>query len=231
MMGDPKKKEGPGNQWRNAPGWPVNATPTSYFLRASGALTTGAPVEKTGSQSFDYNPLSPVPSIQLRDKDWLNRAPLDQRSLNERPDILRFRTMPLNDPVSIAGEIRAEIFVSTTAKDTDFFVRLLDIYPDGFEALMAAQPMRLRFREGFERMMPAVPGRVYKLTIPLWSQAFVFGKGHRIGVQITSSDSPRFDRHSNTWEPVKSYGEGVIATNTVFYSSGKASRVILPVVR
>lgn len=230
VMGDPRAPQGPGNAWKSSAGWPPITAATSYYLQPSGALRPIAPKDKTGSQSYEYDPRNPVPSIQSRAGDWLNRPPLDQRAVKDRADILRFRTMPLSEPVEIAGRVSAELFVSTTAKDTDFFVRLIDIHPDGFEAVLASQPLRLRFREGFDKMLPAVKNKVYRIEIDMWSTAAVFAKGHRIGVQITSSDSPRFDKHSNTWEPVKSYDAAVVATNTVHYSADRASRVILPIV-
>eukprot|EP00456_Euglypha_rotunda_P048246 TRINITY_DN38656_c0_g1_i2.p2 TRINITY_DN38656_c0_g1~~TRINITY_DN38656_c0_g1_i2.p2 ORF type:complete len:100 (+),score=11.12 TRINITY_DN38656_c0_g1_i2:113-412(+) len=96
---------------------------------------------------------------------------------------------------------------------------------------MMSQPLRLRFREGFDKMLPARKNKVYKINVNLWSLAMVFAKGHRISVQVTSSDVPRFDRHSNTWDPVKSYDEAVKATNTVHHSATFPSRLILPVIK
>jgi predicted acyl esterase len=231
VMGDPKTKMPPGNVWKSSRAWPPNANTVSFYLQPEGGLSRIAPAHPNGSSSFDYDPLDPVPSVVPKKGDWLNRAPLDQRILHDRADILRFTSRPLTEPVEIAGDLNAEIWVSTTARDTDFFVRLIDIYPNGFEALMAAQPMRLRFRDGFDKMLPAQRNRIYMLTVNLWPLAMVFAKGHRIGVQITSSDVPRFDRHSNTWDPVKRYEDAVKATNTVHYSSQHPSRLILPVVR
>lgn len=230
-LGDARSNAGPANAWRSVSGWPPNARQESFYLQAGGGLSRAEPKQSTASSSYDYDPADPVPSLLARPDDWLNRPPLDQRPLARRGDILRFNSLPLTAPVEIAGSINAELYVSTTARDTDFFVRLIDIHPDGFEALMMAQPLRLRFREGFDRMVPARRNRVYKINVDLWSLAMVFPKGHRIGVQITSSDSPRFDRHTNTWEPVKSYSEAVKATNTVHHSSPYPSRLVLPVIR
>lgn len=230
-LGDPSAGDSVGNSWRTSGVWPPPSVPASYYLQSGGGLSITPPPHASGSGSFDYDPQDPVPSIPQRPGDWLTRAPTDQRPLKDRADILRFASLPLSAAVEIAGSLRAELFVSTTARDTDFFVRLIDIHPNGYEALLAAQPMRLRFREGFERMAQAQKNRVYRLDVNLWPLAAVFEKGHRIGVQITSSDSPRFDRNTNTWEPVKSYKDSVRATNTVHYSSLNASRIILPVVQ
>lgn len=231
VMGDAMAKMAPGNAWRSVTGWPPVGTFESFYLQPGGGLSRSGPTQKISSSSFDYDPANPVPSLTARPNDWLNRPPIDQRPLKDRADILRFTSLPLTAPVEIAGPIQAEVFVSTTAKDTDFFVRLIDIYPDGYEALMSSQPLRMRFREGYDRMLPARKNKVYQLNISLWSLAMVFPKGHRIAVQITSSDVPRFDRHSNTWEPVNSYSEAVKATNTVHHSVKYRSRLILPVVK
>ncbi len=231
VLGDARSKEGPGNEWRSGAGWPPLHTEGDYFLQPGGGVSRQVPKQETSSTSYDYDPKDPVPTILARPNDWLNRPPLDQRPLRGRADLARFVSLPLTAPVEIAGPVRAELFVSTTAKDTDFFVRVLDIYPDGFEALMVSRPMRLRYREGFDWAVGAKKNKIYRIEVDLWSLAMVFGKGHRIGIEITSSDSPRFDRHSNTWEPVKSYDKAVRATNTVHHSEKYPSRLILPVVR
>lgn len=231
VLGDPRAKAGPGNAWRSVNGWPPASRPTALYLQPGGGLSQTAPDEDSASSGFDYSPADPVPSLTARPNDWLNRAPIDQRPLAGRGDILRFTTLPLNAPIEIAGPLTAELFVATTAQDTDFFVRLIDVYPDGFEALMAARPLRLRYREGFESPVPIRKNKVYPVKIDLWSLAAVFAKGHRIRVEITSSDSPRFDRHTNTWSPVSSYAAAVTATNTVHHSSRYPSRILLPVVR
>ncbi|MFN0102900.1 MAG: CocE/NonD family hydrolase [Bryobacteraceae bacterium] len=229
-LGDPRTAAPPANTWRSGAGWPPAHKPEAFFLQPGGGLSRATPTQAGSSSSFDYDPANPVPTLSARASDWLNRPPLDQRPLKERADILRFNSLPLMEPVEIAGPIQAELFVSTSAKDTDFFVRVIDIHPDGFEALMISRPLRLRFRDGFEKMLPARKNNVYKINVNLWSLAMAFPKGHRIGVQVTSSEVPRFDRHSNTWDPVKSYDEAVKATNTVHHSTKYPSRLILPVV-
>lgn len=230
-LGDPRTQSGPANAWRSVSGWPPNAQEQSFYLQPGGGLSRAEPKQSIASSSYDYDPNDPVPSLTARPDDWLNRPPLDQRPLAKRGDILRFTSLPLTAPLEIAGPITAELHVSTTARDTDFFVRLIDVHPDGFEALMMAQPLRLRFREGFDKMLPARRNKVYKITVDLWSLAMLFPKGHRISLQVTSSDVPRFDRHTNTWDPVNSYGEAIKATNTVHHSSSHPSRLLLPVIK
>jgi uncharacterized protein len=230
-LGDPHAAGAPANEWRTGAAWPPIHTMERYYLQPGGGLSTAVPTPTTSSSSYDYDPANPVPTLNTRPNDWLNRTPLDQRPLKDRADILRFTSLPLTAPVEIAGALEAELYVSTTAKDTDYFVRVIDIHPDGFEALMMSRPLRLRFRDGFHKMVPAKKNRVYKINVNLWSLAMAFPKGHRISVQITSSDVPRFDRHSNTWMPVKSYEEAVKATNTVHHSAKYPSRLLLPVIK
>jgi len=231
VMGNPRTPDGPGNTWKQAAGWPPVSEPESFYLQPGGGLSRTEPTQKAGSTSFDYDPRDPAPSLMAKPNDWLNRTPMDQRPLKARGDILRFVSLPRTENVEIAGPIQAELYVSTTAQDTDFFVRVIDVHPDGYEALMMSQPFRLRFREGFDRMVQARKNKVYKINVNLWSLAMVFPKGHRIAVQITSSDVPRFDRHSNTWMPVKSYSDAIKATNTVHHSTKYPSRLILPLIK
>ena len=230
-LGEPGSTAPPGNEWRSGASWPPVHTMEGYYLQPGGGLSTSVPAQTTSSSSYDYDPANPVPTVGARPNDWLNRPPLDQRPLKGRADILRFTSLPLMAPVEIAGPLEAELYVSTTAKDTDYFVRVIDIHPNGFEALMMSRPLRLRFREGFHKMVPAKKNRVYKINVNLWSLAMAFPKGHRISVQITSSEVPRFDRHTNTWNPVKSYSEAIKATNTVYHSAKYPSRLLLPVVK
>ena len=230
-LGDPRSALPPANEWRSGATWPPAHSKESFYLQPGGGLSTTAPAQTTSSSSYDYDPADPVPTLSARPNDWLNRPPLDQRPLKDRADILRFTSLPLTASVEIAGPLEAELFVSTTAKDTDYFVRVIDIHPDGFEALMMSRPLRLRFREGFHKMVSAKKNRVYKITVNLWSLAMAFPKGHRISVQITSSDVPRFDRHTNTWNPVESYADAIKATNTVHHSATFPSRLLLPVIR
>ena len=154
---------------------------------------------------------------------------MDQRKVSGRSDVLKFETEPLKYAVEIAGPVNAELAVSTDAEDTDFIVKLVDVYPNGYEALVMDQGAMLRYR--VEKRGPAHPekNKVYPVKIDLWSTALVFNAGHKIAVQVQSSNSPRFDVHSNTWSPVKSYDQAIKATNTVFLDG--RSRITLPVTK
>lgn len=227
VMGDPFDKEAPGNEWRVTSEWPPTSTPTRYWLAPKGELRTSAPDLET-ALSYDSDPRNPVPTIGGNNL-FLPRGPMDQSRNRDRKDVLRFVSAPLADPVEVVGRVTARLSVSTDAEDTDFMVKLVDIYPDGYEALVLDQALRLRFRDGFEHSQKAEPDGVYPISINLGTTALVFNKGHRIAVHVQSTNSPRFEPHSNTWEPVSDVKEMKVAHNTVHLGGEAGSCVILPV--
>jgi putative CocE/NonD family hydrolase len=234
LMGDTFDENAPGNEWRTADAWPPKCESTSYYLRAGNKLSIDVPAESASaadaSDSFTYDPKNPVPTVGGNNL-MLPLGPMDQREVSSRPDVLKYETAPLEQPVEVVGRIAAELFVSTDAEDTDFTVKLVDVYPNGYEALVLDQAMRLRFREGFNRMVKARPGEVYPIKVDLWSTALVFNKGHKIALHVSSSNAPRFEPHSNTWEPVKSIDQAVSTRNTVHHTAAQPSRLILPVTK
>ncbi len=234
MMGDTFDENAPGNEWRTSDVWPPAHQETSYYLHAGGKLSTDKPATDASaseaSDTFVYDPQNPVPTVGGNNL-MLPLGPMDQRKVSSRDDVLKYETAPLAQPVEIAGPVAAELFVSTDAEDTDFTVKLVDVYPNGYEALVLDQAFRLRFREGFNRMVKAEPGKVYPITVDLWSTALVFNKGHKIAIQVSSSNSPRFEPHSNTWKPVTSPDQTVKAQNTVYHTAAQASRLLLPVTK
>ncbi len=156
-------------------------------------------------------------------------GPMDQRAVSGRDDVLKFETEPLKQAVEIAGKLSAELTVSTDAADTDFIVKLVDVYPNGYEALVMDQPYRLRYWKSLLKAEPVEKNKEYTIQIDLWSTALAFNAGHKISVQVQSSSSPRYEVHSNTWDPVKSYDLAVKAKNTV-YLDGR-SKIVLPVTK
>jgi len=232
MMGDTLDKEAPGNEWRTSEDWPPKGSwNIYYYLESDGKLTrlprfVGQEASKN-SDTFVYDPKNPVPTVGGNNL-LLPLGPMDQREVSSRQDVLKYETEPLAEPAEIAGRVSAELWVSTDAEDTDFTAKLVDVYPNGYEALVLDQPFRLRFREGFNRMVPAKQGEVYPIKIDLWSTALVFNKGHKIALHISSSNAPRFEPHSNTWQPVDSYDQAVKATNTVYHDADHPSRLVLP---
>jgi predicted acyl esterase len=225
VMGDTFDKSAPGNDWRTADNWPPRSTATSYYL-ASGAKLALTRPSVQDKASYAYDPNDPV-ATRGGNNLMLELGPMDQRPVSGRKDVLKFETDPLKQAVEVAGPVSAELVVSTDAQDTDFMVKLVDVYPNGYEALVQDGAFRLRYVNGFDKQTRIQPGTAYPITVDLWSTALVFNAGHKIAVHVSSSNFPRFERHSNTWEPLKNYEGAVKATNTVFLDG--RSRIVLPV--
>ncbi len=234
VMGDTFDATAPGNAWRTSERWPPKSEVTPYYLHDGHKLSTTAPQgddsSSGASDTFVYDPRDPVPTVGGNNL-LLPLGPMDQREVSGRGDVLKYETEPLAKAVEIAGQVVAELSVSTNAEDTDFMVKLVDVYPSGYEALVLDQAFRLRFREGYHKMVRAEKDKIYPIKVNLWSTALAFNKGHKIAIHVTSSNSPRFEPHSNTWEPVASYDQAIKARNTVHHSAANASRIMLPVTK
>ena len=156
---------------------------------------------------------------------------MDQRAIAPRQDYLRFETAVLAKPVEVIGRVSAELWVETDSPDTDFIVKLVDVYPDGYEALVLDAPIRLRYRQGLDREIFMKPGEVVQARIDLWSTSLVFNKGHKIAVHVTSSSDPRFEPNPNTGKRLRLDSETRVATNRVHYDAAHPSRILLPIAR
>lgn len=227
VMGDTFDKSAPGNLWRTADSWPPPATATSYYLTESHTLSTAKPA-RAGKLSYISDPKNPVPAIGGNNL-MMDRGPMDQRTVSNRGDVLKFETEPLKEAVEVIGPISADLAVSTDAEDTDFIVKLVDVYPSGYEALVMDQGSRLRYQIQKGGAARPEKNKIYPIKVDLWSTSLVFNAGHKIEVLVQSTNSPRFDVHSNTWEPVKSYDQAVKATNTVALDG--RSKIVLPVTK
>ncbi|MBI4603821.1 MAG: CocE/NonD family hydrolase [Planctomycetes bacterium] len=238
VLGDPEDKAAPGNEWRSAAGWPpLPARITPYYLRGGGRLAPApapVPAPAAGEPSkveYAYDPKSPVPTKGGANLILGGKGPIDQREVGERQDYLRFATEPLESPFEVIGRIYVDLHVESDAPDTDFAAKLVDVYPDGYEALITDGILRARYREGFEKEVFLEPGKVVPLRIDLWSAAIVFNAGHRVAVHVTSSNDPRFDPNPNTGKPTRADSETRVARNAVHHSARYPSRVLLPVTR
>jgi hypothetical protein len=226
----------PGNEWRTAEDWPPFETQTTlYFLNRNGLLTEKAPNYKEASLSYAFDPADPCPTHGGQNL-LLPAGPLDQRKVSKRDDVLKFETKPLTKPVEITGNVRVRLYVGTDAPDTDFTAKLVDIYPDGREMLMLDSIQRLKFRNGFEVAELLPEGETGVVEIDLWDISLIVNKGHKIGVQISSSNFPRFEVNPNTGADFPNYIEKVVdpesirvARNTVFMDAERPSALILPV--
>jgi putative CocE/NonD family hydrolase len=158
---------------------------------------------------------------------------MDQRKVGERADYLRFETPPLATDVAIAGQVRVEIYGATDGPDTDFMAKLVDVYPDGYEALVLDGPVRARYRHGRmpDQVAMMTPGAPEALTIDLLNTAITFEKGHRIELAITSSNAPRFEVNRNNGAPPgDTTTPARIASNTIYVDKDHPTALVLPVI-
>ncbi len=229
------------NVWKSADGWPPSETEEQSFFIGSGRSANSLFGDGTLSKEqpagmetdrYAHDPLNPVPAIGGA---WLPLhapiGPMDQRPAERRDDVLCYTTEILGEPLDLAGIPRAELFVESSAVDTDFFVRLCDVYPDGRSMLVCDGGRALRFREGLDREKLATPGTCYPLTVTLASTAIRIPKGHRLRVEIASSCFPRYVRNLNSGKnPMEeTEADAVVAEQVIHHSAGKPSKIILPV--
>ncbi|HEY96252.1 MAG TPA: CocE/NonD family hydrolase [Dehalococcoidia bacterium] len=217
------------NSWTNMPDWPnPAATEKRLYLRANRQLDFSSPQTDNDSTSYDYDPENPVPT--LGGNILLEpRGIKDQRPLSARPDVVTFTGNPIDSQLRVAGHIFADIWISSSAPDTDFVVRLIDIYPDGYMHNLCDGIIRARYRNSLKNPEWLKADEAYDLQIDLWSVAHVFKPGHRIAVQVASSSFPWWDRNWNTTENPGAAISGQIAHQTIWHDSGHPSCFILPV--
>jgi uncharacterized protein len=258
-----KDKEGRlyhGGSWRTVESWPLpNTRFTEYYFHANGVLKPQPPLPNVPPTVYTYDPHDPVPTIGgsfSSTNGLVVPGAFDQRErpfstdpdsgvlgstppylpLRARPDVIVFQTEALPEDIEVIGPIVVNLFVSSTAVDTDFTAKLVDVYPPskdyplGFEMNLTDGIMRARYRRSPEKPELMKPGEVYELKIEPFPTANVFKKGHRIRIDISSSNFPRFDVNPNTGEPVGMSRRFVVADNSIFHTATRASHVVLPIV-
>lgn len=216
----------PGNEWREATDFPPPSEPRSLYLHAGGRLDGVAPGETDSSTSYESDPRRPM---TIPGAGFPGAA--DARAFEEQSEVRTFTTDPLEEPVEWIGRVEAEIFLSSTAKDTDVIVRVSDVYPDGRSILLIDYPCRVRYREGFEKEVLMEPGKVYPVRFPVGWLGQTFAKGHRIRVTIASTGAPFYEPNPQTGEAftIEFPENAVAATNTIHHSASLASRIVVPV--
>jgi len=160
----------------------------------------------------------------------LPAGPKDQHQIAGRADMLIFASEPLSAPLEITGRVRAKLWASSDAPDTDFFVRLCDVYPDGRSFNICEGRIRARFHESFSEEKLLQPGEIYGFDLDLWSTSIIFNKGHRLRAHVTSSSASGFDPNPNTGEPFRRNTATRIARNTIYCDAPHPSHLVLPVV-
>ncbi len=221
----------PGNEWRTADSWPPYETrPTAFYLHPDGGLATSAPEAGQGPLSFVFDPANPVPTHGGPNLLMPSGAFDQRKKIEERADILRFATEPLEEALEITGRVSVKLNISSDAPDTDFTAMLVDIYPDGRVLNVLDGIRRVKTRNDFTESAPLLmgPDQIVELEIDLWSTAWVFDKGHRIGLHISSSNFPRFEVNPNTGEDFPG-AELRKAMNVVHISAEHPSVLVLPV--
>lgn len=229
------------NQWRMENEWPLaRAVPTPWYLHSDGqanssggdgTLSPTMPADETSDQ-YTYDPANPVPTLggALLVHPRFPAGPQDQRTIEARTDMLVYTSEPLAAPVEVTGPITVTLFAASDAPDTDFVARLVDVYPDGFAQNLTDGIIRARMRDGVANESLITPGQVYEYTIDLWATSNVFLPGHRIRLDVTSSNFPRWDRNLNTDAPYAEGAEGVAARQTILHNAAHPSHVVLPIV-
>lgn len=226
VMGAVGEPGAPGNVWRAAEDFPPPARSTPYFLHSQGVLSLAAPDVESSTTSYLSDPAHPM---EIPGRGFPGAK--DARAFEQQAEVRTFTTEPLNAPVEWTGRVLAELHTSSTARDTDFIVRISDVYPDGRSILIIDYPLRARYREGFDRQVFLTPGKTETLTFPVGWISQVFNTGHRIRVTIASTGAPFYEPNPQTGEqstlavpPVS-----IAATNTIHHERAQASRIIAPV--
>jgi putative CocE/NonD family hydrolase len=231
------------NQWKRDEQWPPKrATPMRLYLRSGGGanslngdgrLDAKAPANDPADR-FRYDPMNPVPTVGGGDccnGGIVIPGAFDQRGVEARNDVLVYTSDPLDAPLEVSGFINSVLKVSSSARDTDFAVKIVDVAPDGTAWIIGDTIFRARYRDGFDKPAPLTPGRIYTITPTPIATSIAFGKGHRIRVEVTSSNFPKFARNLNTGGAIEKESVPLVADNVVHHAGRDLSYIELPVVR
>ena len=230
------------NEWRDEQQWPLARTAyTPYYLHSNGRAnsltgdggsTPQAPSDEPADE-YDYDPAFPTPTrggCNCCNPEIVAWGAYDQRGTEYRGDVLVYTSDPLPEDLEVTGPVVVKLYARTSARDTDFTAKLVDVHPDGYAVNLCDGIVRGRYRESTTQQKLLQPGEVYEFTIDLWPTSNVFLSGHRIRVDVASSNFPRFDRNPNTGGK---FGEGFdmeVAHQTVFHDVARPSHVLLPVI-
>ncbi len=232
------------NKWQTSDTWPPQgAQPMTFFLSSGGKANTldgdgtlaPTPPASDNPDSFTYDPMNPVPSFGGNvccTGNAVSGGAFDQRQMETRPDILVYTTAPLKEGIEVSGPIEVTLYTSSDARDTDFTVKLIDVDPGGPAYNLDETIQRLRYRDGYDK--PPVwmeAGKVYKVALQPLTTSNYFEAGHRIRIEVSSSNFPRFDRNMNTGGNNYDEANGVVAHNAVHHSKQYPSQVTITVVK
>jgi hypothetical protein len=252
LMGDVDDPRAPGNRWIEADHFPPPSVATTYYAHSDRVLSTDAPAVENDSLQYCYDPRDPVPWVGRLHARLPVNGPFDQREVETRADVLVFTTPALTEPLQIVGAVRARIWACSDRKDTDFTVKLTDVYPDGRSMYVLDGIVKARFRNTYVNEELLDPGQVYEFDVDLGAIAIVLAPGHRLRLAISSSCFDRWDINPNTGEPYgdhlisrtllaerlraepargePQYSAALVATNTVYMDKNRPSHAQLPVI-
>jgi len=227
------------NRWRSENEWPLQRTRfTSYFLHSAGNANslkgdgsldiTQPATEKPDAFTYDGN--NPVPTTGGNNLVGASAGPFDQSKLEERDDLLVYSTAPLDQDVEVTGPVKAVLHAASSARDTDFTAKLVDVHPDGKAYNLCDGILRARYRNGMHKPALLEPGKPERFEIDLWVTSNVFKRGHRIRLEISSSNFPRFDRNPNSGKPFGTDTELLTARQTILHDAEHPSHLVLPVI-
>ncbi|MFZ3485461.1 CocE/NonD family hydrolase [Sphingomonas sp. 3-13AW] len=232
------------NTWQRAQQWPPReARPVRMYLASNGRanslngdgrLSPTPPPAGTPADSYRYDPMNPVQTVGGGDccnGGLVKPGAYDQRAVEARNDVLVYTSDPLTEPMEVTGFVDAVLAVSSSAKDTDFAVKLVDVAPDGTAYILGDTILRARYRDGFDKPVMMAPGQVYTIKPTPMTTSNTFLPGHRIRVEVTSSNFPKFVRNLNTGGPNESERVGVVADNRIHHDAAALSYIELPVVK
>jgi putative CocE/NonD family hydrolase len=227
------------NQWRDEQEWPLERTRfTPYYfhsrdsanaLKGDGRLNAVKP----GNESFDrfvYDPNNPVPTLGGCNLVGCPAGPRDQTRAENRNDVLVFTSDKLEADLEVTGPVKAILYAASSASDTDWTAKLVDVHPDGRPINLCDGIMRARYRQSLRNPTLIQPGKIYRYEIDLWVTSNVFLAGHKIRVEISSSNFPRFDRNPNTGADFGKSAEIIKATQTIYHDMEHPSHILLPVI-
>jgi putative CocE/NonD family hydrolase len=224
------------NEWHDQSDWPIPGTQmVKYYLNSKGhsnslygvGMLTPQPANKQDPDTYSYDPADPVPFITGPTFSQLG-GPDDYRPVEQRNDVLVYTSEPFTKSQLICGPIRGHIFASSSARDTDFTLKFLDVWPNGFAQRMSDGLVRARYRDGGDKMSLIEPGTIYGFNIDAWNTCQQFAAGHRMRIEVASSAFPKYDRNQNTGEPLGRTANMKIAQQTIYHDAEHSSFVTIP---
>ncbi len=227
------------NAWKRMDSWPLEKTEyVKYFLHSNGKsntstgdgkLSTTKPNKAEPYDSYNYDPADPSPNI-FDTSTMPAEGPYDQRPIERRNDVLVYSTSILDDDLDVTGPVRVKLFASTSARDTDFWAQLVDVFPNGYSMHLTEGIIRARYRNSLEKQELMEPDRVYEFDIDLWVTSNVFQRGHVVRLDVSSSSFPKYDRNPNTGNE---FGTDVIlktASQRIYHDEEHPSHILLPTI-